>query len=160
MQTPNRRAERNADMLSAWILAASLATAQIASQAQEQLPQLPDHRTQFSVSPPVMTLTANWSCGKSAKVSEAKIRVTETPYVNEGGERIYNSRFKVELVELVIGGRKAPDTTFQKARDRVRHFNTITVFEGRCFQSQPALNIIGFEWDRDSHKKKRVEIEL
>jgi len=160
-------------VLSAWILAALVATTQSASgSANKTCPdgsvilekdhclELPDHRTQFSLPPPVLTLTTEWSCGKSGKPSEAKVRITDKTFINERGERILKRLFEVGLLSLRIKGTKASEAKHRKVRDALRSFDQVTILQGRCLQAQPTLFIRGFEWDGLRMKDKRAEIEL
>lgn len=164
-------------ILSAAIQAAQLSTTPTTSETQlqsatktcpdgsvvlpsDQCVAVPDHRTQFSLPPPDMTLTTEWSCGKPGMPSEAKVRITDKPIVSEHGEQLWKTIFDIKLLSLHIGGGPASIEDLQRVKEALGSFDQISILQGKCFQAQPALLIKGFKWDGQKHHEQSVQIEL
>jgi hypothetical protein len=167
---PNRDRGAKAVFLP-WILAAALSSAQETSVptkacadgsvvfAAERCMELPDHRNQFSFAPAIVTHAIDWSCkGRSAA---ARIRVVELPYANERGQRINNRRFKVELLDLRLDGRRPSRITVERLRTALQALNSLGQIDGRCFaDGVPAIVLTGHNLMQGREEPSRAQIEL
>lgn len=70
----------------------------------ERCVKLPDHRTQFSLPPPLMRLTAEWTCGTSGAWPSASAQLAGEPAAGTARKVIYKAARSVQLLSLTVEG--------------------------------------------------------
>ena len=126
--------------------------------ASERCAELSDHRTQFAVAPATATQTVEWAC--MGRTAMTKVRIVELPYAKELGEPLRNHRFRVELVDLQVGGRPASRPVVARLRAILAPLNGLSQLHGRCFRNVPAVSLVGTVLGEDARQPRRAEIEL
>lgn len=136
------------------VVLAAAAWLQAEAQPPQELPSLPDHRTQFLIDPVQSLIASEWLCGKDGKPSRVKFAVTDV-----GGE-IRNQTFKSELTELVVEGGQAKPQAREQIRIALAELTTVPTLRGKCLGKSPALLLSGFVRDGSNYRERRFEIEL
>ena len=135
------------------VIAAGVAALFLAH-AEPPLPQLPDHRTQFTINPLEVTNTREWKCAKD--VSSARWTVT-TRDVSAPNR---NETFASELVELVLNGRPANVEVQARVKAALTNFNTVPIIKAECLGRLPVILLTGSRRVGNEFQPLQVEITL
>jgi hypothetical protein len=132
---------------------AALVTASFQAPLAEA-PQLPDHRTQFTINPLEVTDTREWKCSKDDKVTRLTVRTVDISAPNR------NDTFKSEVVGLLVDGRAAKLEVQARVTTALAQPNTAPVLNGKCFGRIPVILLTGSKRVDGQYQAQRVEIPL
>ena len=117
-------------------------------------PNLPDHRTQFTINPLEVTNTREWKCAKDGSSARWTVTTRDVSAPNR------NETFASELVELVLNGRAANVELQARVKAALTDFNTVPILKVECLGRFPVILLTGSRRVRNEFHPLRVEITL
>lgn len=133
---------------------ASLAALQPSTVPGQQLPDMSHMVREGVINPLRATHTVEWICSKGGKRSRITI------VVDDIGKSPRNFRFRAELKELLVKGKRADSNVRYGVATALAKINNIALFQGRCRNATPILLVTGYSLDGVSYEKKEFKVSL